>query len=71
MHGNNITYFETNDPRLLAYFRNNDLIIINPTILEKQIELNSIKELVFKEGNITIKDQKIILGGQSIVIVRI
>lgn len=71
LHGNNITYFETNDPRLLAYFRNNDLIIINPTILEKQIELNSIKELVFKEGNITIKDQKIILGGQSIVIVRI
>lgn len=56
---------------LLAYFRNNDLIIINPTILEKQIELNSIKELVFKEGNITIKDQKLILGGQSIVIVRI
>ena len=49
----------------------NDLIIINPTILEKQIELNSIKELVFKEGNITIKDQKLILGGQSIVIVRI
>ncbi len=68
---NGIRYFETNDSRLLAYYRNNDLIIVNPTLNTKDIKLDCVSKIIFKDGTAEINNKIISIGGQSAVIVSI
>ena len=69
--GNHIAYFETNHPRLLAYYRNNDLIIVNPTLNTKDIKLDCVSKIIFKDGTAEINNKIISIGGQSAVVVSI
>lgn len=68
--GNHITYFETNHPRLLAYYRNQDLIIVNPTKEAISLALHEEHELIWCDGEMEYDKMNIVIGAKTCCILR-
>lgn len=68
--GNHITYFETNHPRLLTYYRNQDLIIVNPTKEAISLALHEEHELIWCDGEMEYDKMNIVIGAKTCCILR-
>ena len=69
LQGNEIK-FVTCDDRLLIYQRNDNLVVINPSLESKIIDVNS-QKILFKDGNVTLNNNKLVINSQSSVILKI